>query len=260
MTPGRRSGPRRSTDPKRPAGPESDRANRVRRSYAAWARVYDWFARATASVGGVRAGCVDALGLEAGDTVVEFGCGSGANLPALREAVGPEGRVVGVDLTPAMLDRASGLVERRGWENVSLVCGDATDPPVRSVDGVLATFVTSLFPDPYAVVSEWCELASDVVVAGFAPGSNRAANAGLWAFARLNGRLFDAGSRDPLDRLAERTAASCRALEDRLSAVERERRLFGTISVCAGHRIGDGGAGGSGGDRSRNAPPAERNV
>lgn len=235
MTPGRRSGPRR------PADPESDRANRIQRSYAAWARVYDWFARATASVGGVRAGCVDALGLEPGDTVVEFGCGSGANLPALREAVGPEGRVVGVDLTPAMLDRARGLVERRGWENVSLVCGDATHPPVRLADGVLATFVTSLFPDPYAVVSEWCELADDVVVAGFAPGDNRAANAGLWAFAGLNGRLFDASLQDPLDQLAARTTASCRAIEDRLSAVERERYLFGTISVCAGRRVGSGG-------------------
>ena len=98
----------------------SDRLRRIRRGYDAWARAYDWFARATASVGGVRAACVDALDLSPGDTVVEFGCGPGVNLPALRDAVGPNGRVVGVDVSPRMLDRAAGLVERRGWENVSL--------------------------------------------------------------------------------------------------------------------------------------------
>jgi len=45
------------------------------------------------------------------------------------------------------------MTERRGWENVSFVQADATDPPIRSADAVLATFVT-LFPDPYAAVSE----------------------------------------------------------------------------------------------------------
>lgn len=226
------------------------RARRIQRGYAEWARVYDWFARATASVGGVRAGCVRALDLDPGDTVVEFGCGPGVNLPALREAVGPTGRVVGVDLTRAMLDRARGLVERRGWENVSLVQGDATEPPIRTADGVLATFVTSLFPDPYAVVSAWCDLADSVVVAGFSPRGSRPANAALWAFVRLNARLFDARSENPLGLLAERTAASRRALDDRTRRVTAERYLFGTVSVFAGHGRAERGETG----------PAEHNV
>lgn len=216
-------------------GSDRSRARRIQRSYAAWSRIYDWFARATASVGGVRSGCVGALDLDPGDTVVEFGCGPGVNVPALREAVGPEGHVVGVDLTGAMLDRARGLVERRGWENVSLVRGDATAPPVAAADGVIATFVTSLFPDPYAVVSDWCDLADDVVVAAFAPRGSRPANAALWAFASLNARLFDAGSANPLSRLAERTAESRRALADHMAAVEDDEYVFGTIVVHAGH-------------------------
>jgi ubiquinone/menaquinone biosynthesis C-methylase UbiE len=126
-------------------------AARIQRGYAAWARAYDWFARATASVGGVRAGCVRALDLDPGDTVVEFGCGPGVNVPVLREAVGPTGRVVGVDITGAMLDRARGLSERRGRERVEFVRGDAADPPIRSADAGLATFVTSLSPAPSAV-------------------------------------------------------------------------------------------------------------
>ena len=208
---------------------------RIQRGYAAWARVYDWFARATASVGGVRAGCVRALDLDPGDTVVEFGCGPGVNVPALRAAVGPTGRVVGVDITGAMLDRARGLAGRRGWENVEFVRGDATDPPIRSADAVLATFVTSLFPDPYAVVSDWCDLADSVVVAAFAPRGGCAANAALSAFARLNGRLFDVKGGDPLARLDARTTAARRALADNSETVTEARYLRGTITACAGH-------------------------
>ncbi|MDB9279786.1 methyltransferase domain-containing protein [Halorubrum ezzemoulense] len=216
--------------------PETDprRLRRIRRGYDAWARVYDWFARATASVGGVRAACVRALDLAPGDTVVEFGCGPGVNLPALRDAVGPSGRVVGVDVSPRMLNRAAGLVERHDWGNVSLVEGDAERPPVAAADGVLATFVTSLFADPYRVVSRWCDLADAVVVAAFVPEGNGAANAALRAFVAVNGRLFDARGDDPLGRLAERTAAARRALDDGAAVRERDQRLFGTIAVETG--------------------------
>ncbi|WP_394295472.1 class I SAM-dependent methyltransferase [Halorubrum kocurii] len=225
----------RSDDEGPSATADEPAVRRIQRGYAAWARAYDWFARATASVGGVRAGCVRALDLEPGDTVVEFGCGPGVNAPALREAVGPTGRVVGVDVTGAMLDRARALAERRGWENVELVRGDATDPPVRSADAVLATFVTSLFADPYAVVSDWCDLADSVVVASFAPRGSRPANAALSAFARLNGRLFDAAGGDPLGQLDARTAAAGRAIADNAATATEERFLFGTVTMCAGH-------------------------
>src|ERR1700742_3284812 len=49
---------------------------------------------------------VHALGLRPGDTVVDMACGTGLNFPLLEKAVGPGGRIVGVDLTDAMLARA----------------------------------------------------------------------------------------------------------------------------------------------------------
>ncbi|RLM88360.1 methyltransferase domain-containing protein [Halobellus sp. Atlit-38R] len=217
-------------------GFEVESVRRIQRNYGAWAPLYDWFARATSSIGGVRAGCVAALGLGPGDTVVEFGCGPGVNLPALREAVGPTGHVVGVDITGPMLDRARSRVARHGWENVSLVRGDATTPPISAVDGVLATFVTSLFEDPYAVVSRWCGLADSVVVANFVPRGSRPANAALDLFVRLNGRLFDVESADALSLLDERTADSRRALVDCMDEVASEEYVFGTIAVNAGRR------------------------
>lgn len=90
---------------------------------------------------------VDALRLRAGDTVVELGCGTGHNLPLLVDGVGPLGRVIGVDLTDAMLARARWRVERAGWRNVELVNADAAAfafPP--RVDGVLSTYALTLAP------------------------------------------------------------------------------------------------------------------
>src|ERR1700734_3875316 len=49
---------------------------------------------------------VQALGLRPGGTVIDIACGTGLNFPLLQKAVGPGGRIVGVDLTDAMLARA----------------------------------------------------------------------------------------------------------------------------------------------------------
>jgi ubiquinone/menaquinone biosynthesis C-methylase UbiE len=91
-----------------------------------------------------------------GATVVEMGCGTGANLPYLREAVGPDGRVLGVDLTRPLLEVARGRID--GYDNVDVVAGDATEPPIGGADAVLATFVCGLFSDPAAAVERWCDL------------------------------------------------------------------------------------------------------
>lgn len=84
---------------------------------------------------------VDALDLQPGDTVVDLCCGTGANLPLLHEAVGPGGRIVGVDLTDAMLDRARRKAEESGFRNVDLVEADVVQYTLPAdARGVLATF------------------------------------------------------------------------------------------------------------------------
>jgi demethylmenaquinone methyltransferase/2-methoxy-6-polyprenyl-1,4-benzoquinol methylase len=65
------------------------------------------------------------LALKPGDRVLEIGCGTGRNFANLREAVGPEGQVYGVDLSAGMLARARGLCERHGWTNVEVTQDDA---------------------------------------------------------------------------------------------------------------------------------------
>ena len=70
---------------------------------------------------------VQALGLRAGDSVIDIACGTGLNFPLIEEVIGPDGRIVGVDLTDAMLARAQERIETNGWSNVSLVQADAVD-------------------------------------------------------------------------------------------------------------------------------------
>jgi len=90
---------------------------------------------------------VAALGLRPGDTVVEIGCGTGLNFHLLERAIGSQGRLIGVDLTDAMLDQARARVMRRGWTNVELVRSDAAqfDFP-RPLGGMISTFAITLVP------------------------------------------------------------------------------------------------------------------
>lgn len=124
----------------------------VRTFYGRWARLYDGLA----TLPGVRSWrhtAASALGLEAGQTVLEMGCGTGANLPHLGEQVGPDGRVIGLDVTRKMLERA------RGRGDADLLQGDATRPPLDvAVEGLLGTFVVAMFADPQSVVDDWCDL------------------------------------------------------------------------------------------------------
>jgi SAM-dependent methyltransferase len=206
-------------------------------------------------VGRWRARAVAALDLGPGDTVVEMGCGTGANLPYLRRAVGPGGRVVGVDLTGPLLARARDRVEREGWANVHVVQGDATAPPVASADALLATFVVGLLADPESAVDHWCDL-----VASGAPGGGGAGRVALvdaTASDHPVGRLLNpafrafvaagAPSSTPADvaralapgsdldgPLTERVRASRRALTARTGARRYERLGLGFVGVLSG--------------------------
>jgi len=186
----------------------------TRRSQSANSRRYDRIARFYSTLEPLylifppaRRRAVAALGLKAGDTVLEIGAGSGRNLPYLIEAVGPSGTVLAVDASAGMLAEARKLVERRGWSNVRLLHQDATQLEVdRDVDGVLFSLSYSAMPEPRpALARAWARLrpSSRVVVmdAGLTQG-------GLWRLLAPIARLLvkyapgDAYS-DPWTDLAE---------------------------------------------------------
>ena len=96
---------------------------------------------------------VRALQLQSGDTVVDMGCGTGLNFDLLHEAVGPAGRIVGVDLSGAMLQQAHRRVRRAGWRNVRLVEADlATYEFPSETKGALATFALEMVPEYHDIV------------------------------------------------------------------------------------------------------------
>ena len=91
---------------------------------------------------------VQALGLRAGDTVVDVACGTGLNFSLIEQAIGPGGRIVGVDLTDAMLAQAQQRIERNGWRNVSLVHADAAEFAFPAeVNSILSTYALSHLPE-----------------------------------------------------------------------------------------------------------------
>ncbi|MEF8785777.1 MAG: methyltransferase domain-containing protein [Haloarculaceae archaeon] len=124
--------------------------------YGRWARLYDRLADLP-GLRSWRAQTAAMLDLTPGEIVVEMGCGTGANVPHLREQVGQSGCVVGIDLTREMLTQARTHPERVG-RGVDYVQADATRPPVDDADSVLATFVVGMFDDPAPAVERWCDL------------------------------------------------------------------------------------------------------
>jgi len=223
----------------------------VQSFYGRWATLYDGIARYTPGIGRLRREAVSALDLDRGDTVVDLGCGTGANLPYLREAVGPSGTVVGVDLTRGMLARAQRLVDANGWRNVHVVQGDATRPPVPDgVDGVLASFVVGMLDDPASAVDGWCDLVRpDEATANADPGhvvlvdgalSDRAVarpvNAVFRALTVLSTPPTFEFRYDPSlhDVLRERVHAARDALRDRASATYHREHLLGVVRVTGG--------------------------
>ncbi|HEY3924480.1 MAG TPA: methyltransferase domain-containing protein [Acidothermaceae bacterium] len=97
---------------------------------------------------------VQALVLRPGDTVVDVACGTGLNFPLIQKLIGRDGRIVGVDLTDAMLERAQDRVQKHGWRNVSLVQSDAVEFEFpTAVDAIVSTYALTQVPDCAAVIA-----------------------------------------------------------------------------------------------------------
>ncbi|MGX1543925.1 class I SAM-dependent methyltransferase [Streptomyces adustus] len=110
------------------------------------ARAADWDTRFPDD-GPAYAAAVAALGLRAGDRVLDAGCGTGRALGPLRAAVGASGVVVGADLTPAMLEAAAWAGQDRSGR---LLLADVTALPLRSrsLDAVFAAGLVAHLPRP----------------------------------------------------------------------------------------------------------------
>jgi arsenite methyltransferase len=94
--------------------------------------------------------------LRPGERVVDVGCGAGIDSLIAAKKVGPEGRVIGVDMTPSMLEKARQGAKEAGLRNVEFREGYAEALPVEDgwADVVISNGVLNLMPDKAAALEE----------------------------------------------------------------------------------------------------------
>jgi len=120
-------------------------------------------------------------GIKDGDTVVDLGSGAGNDVFVARSQCGESGRVIGVDMTPAMIERAVANNEKLGYSNVEFKLGDIEKIPAgdNTADVVISNCVLNLVPDKEKAFSEIYRILkpgghfciSDIVTEGRLPQS-----------------------------------------------------------------------------------------
>src|SRR5262245_17840207 len=101
---------------------------RVKRKYRWNALAYDALVqRPTVRL---RARAVERLALHRGATALDFGCGTGLSFALLERAVGHEGRIVAVDVSPDMLAVANSKIVSNNWNNFETIEADVESAPL----------------------------------------------------------------------------------------------------------------------------------
>lgn len=95
-------------------------------------------------------------GIQTGQTVLDIGSGAGIDVLLAARKVGPEGHVIGLDMTPEMIEAAKKNASEAGATNVEFRLGDAEEMPVESgtVDWIISNCVINLAPDKAKVFRE----------------------------------------------------------------------------------------------------------
>jgi ubiquinone/menaquinone biosynthesis C-methylase UbiE len=103
---------------------------------------------------------VDELAPAAGESALDIGCGRGAALWPLADAVGGEGRVTGIDLSTEMVRATGADLAATGLGHVTLKVMDASDPDLEpaSFDVIASSLVLFFLPDPAAALRSWWQL------------------------------------------------------------------------------------------------------
>ena len=117
--------------------------------------------------------------IKKGDVVIDLGSGAGNDAFIARAETGETGKVIGVDFTPAMIDKARQNAEKLGYHNVEFRQGDIEKMPVtaNTADVIVSNCVLNLVPNKYGVIQEMYRVLksgghfsiSDIVLDGTLP-------------------------------------------------------------------------------------------
>ena len=95
-------------------------------------------------------------GIEKGNTVVDLGCGAGNDIFVARPYAGNEGKLIGIDFTTEMLEKANKNIERLGFKNIEFRLGEIENLPLdeNTADVIISNCVLNLVPNKEKAFSE----------------------------------------------------------------------------------------------------------
>jgi ubiquinone/menaquinone biosynthesis C-methylase UbiE len=125
------------------------------------------------------------LGLREGETILDVCCGSGGSALPAAEAVGPQGKVVAVDLAERLVQLGEGKARAKGLRNIEFKTGDmlALDYPDASFDVVVCVFGIFFVPDIVAAAKELCRMVRPggrLAITTWGPDLFEPANSAFW--------------------------------------------------------------------------------
>lgn len=198
----------------------------IKQKYRRNARFYDVIERPFRRF---RERALDRLNLRPGEAALDFGCGTGLSFDLLEQAVGPQGHIIGVELSPDMLMRARQKIDSHGWTNITLIEGNAeeVDLAPESVDAVLCYYTHDIMHSERALAR---------AVNALRPGG-RFVTAGAKRASGLAGLLINPLTRAyslPFVTNLSGTARPWAHLEHLMGPLEVDERLWGSGYVARG--------------------------
>jgi ubiquinone/menaquinone biosynthesis C-methylase UbiE len=176
----------------------------------------------------VRRRAVAWLAPRPGDTVLDVGCGTGLSFELLQAAVGARGRIIGIEQSPEMIDRALQRVAQHGWRNVTLLCSPAESARFAAkADGALMHFTHDILQRDDALnnVVRHLQPGACVVASGLKWAPPWAAPVNLFVYPAARRSVSSlAGLHRPWHRL-----------EALLGSLELRNLLAGGVYVARGH-------------------------
>lgn len=195
-------------------------------AYYERARTYD---RDTGVFQPYRRAVVEALPLRPGQVVLDVGCGTGLCCGLIRDKVGPDGAVIGIEESPDMVALAREHIVREGWRNVTVVQAPAEDVRLEgTADAALFCAVHDILQSPGALRN---------VMARLGPGAPVAAGGGKWAsplLVAVNSMIRALHA--PYVRDFAGFDRPWRHLEQLVEDVQVREMAFGAGYVMTGHR------------------------